>query len=456
LGIHEVLADYVVKTGFEDLPERVVEQAKICTLDLLGCALGGYKTDVGRMVVDQMKSFGGKRESTIIGDGAKVPCTQAAFANAVIADILDFEDTYVGHPAATIIPGALAVGERVGASGRDFITSIVLGYEVSIRIGVAVQPSAERFEKIWPMVTWHTYGASIPAAKLLRLDREGVVRTIEITGTTAPVPCGKWYTEMPRSYVKGGWGWGAESGVLAALLAEKGFHGMPRILESERGFWLMCGSDKCDFDFITARLGERYEIMNLAFKPHSSCRWTHATLDAVKLIIGEHNVKADEVEEVKVRTTSHVARAFPDYAPESLVDAEFSIPYTVAVMLLRKKPGPDWFAKKTLTSKKVLNLASKVKLEADPEADDAYFKQGWKLLSKVTVKTKDGKLYEKTVDCPKGEPQNPMTAEELKDKFVDIASGVAGKKRAEKLLETIYKLDRLKNISALTRLLVCK
>jgi len=119
LGINEVIVEYVVNTKYEDLHEKVVEQAKVCTLDLLECALGGCKSDIGKMVIDQIKGFG-KHESTIIGDGTRVPCTRAAFANAVTADILDFEDTHsgIGYSGATIIPAALALGECVGASGR--------------------------------------------------------------------------------------------------------------------------------------------------------------------------------------------------------------------------------------------------------------------------------------------------------------------------------------------------
>lgn len=167
------LSEYAVKLRYEDLPKEVIEQAKLLTLHVLGVSLAGCRVTQGNEAIALSKDMGGeKKESTILGDGNKVSCVQAAFANSTLADVLDWEDcSWTGHPSAGAIPAALAVGERVKASGKDYITSLVAGYEVYQRIAMAVQPTPEFYSKCgWGLTSWQIFAAAIPAAKLMKLD----------------------------------------------------------------------------------------------------------------------------------------------------------------------------------------------------------------------------------------------------------------------------------------------
>ena len=185
------LADYAVKLQYQDLPKDVVEQAKMLTLHTLGVALAACPTEQGKNAIALAKEMGGqKKEATILGDGSKVPCAQAAFANGALADILDWEDcSWTGHPSACVIPTALAFGERCGASGKDYITSVVTAYEVYERIAMACQPSEnwDHMKKGWGLCCWAIYAAAIPAAKLLKLNKEKMENLMAIAGTFTPM-----------------------------------------------------------------------------------------------------------------------------------------------------------------------------------------------------------------------------------------------------------------------------
>jgi 2-methylcitrate dehydratase PrpD len=243
IGVTRTVARYVAKTKYKDLPKEVIEQAKVCTLNILGVALGGYKTKIGRLHMKMAKDFGGGRpESTIIGDGSKVSCPLAAYANGNLAFALDYEDIirYIFHPGYISVSSAIAVGEKVKASGKDFITAIVLAYEVGGRIGISMQPTQERGSKVWGE-QYTPFGAVVPAGKLLGLNEDQMDIAFGITGTYATVPSVYKYFGIvkdtrPMREAKMGWGWMCMAGVFGALSAKEGFRGGYGILDGEEGF----------------------------------------------------------------------------------------------------------------------------------------------------------------------------------------------------------------------------
>jgi len=451
----ETLVDYALKTGFSDLPNDVVDRAKTCILDSLGCALGGFKTRIGSSAIAALgESRGG--ESTIIGHGGKTACKDAAFINSTLTNALDFDDdNWVGHPSATTIPAALAVAERVGASGRDFIASYVVGYEVVTRIGKAIWPSEDRYKKVWGVGTHQAFGAVSAVGKLLALDKFETLNAFGIAGAASPLPSAmKWgFENRPLTWVKDSVAWASIVGVTAALLAQKGFIGCRNILDGETGFWIMAGSDRCNFDRMVGRLGEEYEILKGAFKPYSSCRFTHPTLDAVRKIVSENNLDPHEIKNVLVRSIWDLTEFFIDYKPSAIVDAQFSLPYTVAVAILGGPPGPNWFHDECLSDQAILNLATKVKVETDPYAEELYHGAKPKLVSTVIITTKDGKRLEAFTEYPKGERENPLSAEELEQKFMRLASFVLDKQQVIRLLRAVENLEQLDNIQELSELL---
>lgn len=458
LNVTKILADYAVKAKYEDFPERVINWTKLLILDSLGCALGGSVTKPGKVLTKVVRDLGGEPESTIIGDGSKVACHEAALVNSYLADVLDFEDTYtaIGHPGANIIPPALAVGERERVSGKGFITSVVVGHEVSIRIGLALTPSRGVLSDVVGFACWQMFGAIAAAGNILGLDPDEMVEAFGIGGAGAPVPAGnKWgWEDRPLCWLKQNFGEASRVGVFAALLRQQGFRGRRTILEDTKhpmlntqGFWRIIGSDRCDFDQMVKGLGKEYEIMNESLKPYSSCRLTHTTIEAVKAIMDSRNVTPEGIKKIIVKGPEFLKAFFGDYRPSSCIDGEFSIPYTVAMAALGGKPGPNWYTNEKLTNPKVLALADKVEIMIDPKIDKLW--RNNLIPSLVQITTQDGKTFSKLIEYPLWSPQRPATRDEVENKFRNLASFVLENEQIENIVQKVRKLEEVSDVSEL-------
>jgi 2-methylcitrate dehydratase PrpD len=249
--------------------------------------------------------------------------------------------------------------------------------------------------------------------------------------------------------VKNNFGFAAASGIIAALLAKEGFTGPRNILDGDTGFWRMYGSDRCNFRKMTEGLGSSYEILNVGFKPYSTCRWIHPAIDASLNIVKMYKINVEDIKEIRVRTLSIITKPpYDNYVPKNMLEAQFSTPFSIAVALYGVEPGPKWFTKATLTNPHILKLAKKVKLIPDKEADRLYPE---KMLATVEIDTKLGQ-YTYKVDTPKGDPSNPMSYEELEDKFKKLASTIIAidkVKRIVQLVRDLEKIDDIRNIIAM-------
>ncbi|MGD9030290.1 MAG: MmgE/PrpD family protein [Anaerolineae bacterium] len=452
------LATYAVETEFEDYPHEVIDRAKVLILDSVGCMFGGCQTNLGEAILTPIRSMGGSQEATIVGGGVKVPTIQAAFVNGTTANALDYDDTLlgIGHPGASIIPAALAIGEWTNASGRDVVNAILIGYDVGDRIGLAIQPSYERLQNVWGVGTWQTFSAVVAAAKVLNLDLKQTLNAYGVAGATAPLPnTQKWgwaLEERPIHWVKEPTGWPCWTGATAAVLAKHGFIGNNYILDGDNGFWIMAGSDQCDYDKMTEGLGSEYEVVNnIAIKPYSSCRWQHATLDCVKQLKDQHGLEPEDVKEIVVHSFAWV-KTHELYGPADMVDAQFCIPYTVTMVLLGLHPGPAWYTEENLKSEEILNLSKKVRVEVDPELDKAYFEKD-QLSARVEVTTQQGEQFEAFVDVPTGDPRNPLSIQEIEDKFRNQALYSLEEEEVEEAIQLIYDFENLDSVSYLMSLL---
>ena len=453
------LVDYTHSTEYKNIPEGVVEKTKLHIMDSIGCSLGGNHSAIGNVILPVFKNMGGSEEATLIGGGQKVPAVHAAFVNGTSANALDFDDTYlsdaIGHPGSSAIPAALAVGELRKASGKEIINAVVTAYEVGNRIGLAIQPSRKRQEKVWGFGTWQTFSAAIAAAKAMNMDLEKLINAFGIAGATAPLPCTqKWgwdVSERPIHWVKEPTGWPSWTGTLAAILAENGFIGNHYILDGDNGFWIMAGSDRCDYEKMTAGLGEEYTIMDdMSFKPYSCCRWQHPALDCIKKIQEDNGIEADDVESIVINSFSWV-KTQEVYEIKEAIDAQFCIPYTAAMILMGYKPGPAWYTEDNLVDEDVRALSKKVKVNLDPEMERLYTDEG-EQAARVEVVTKKDKLSE-FVKIPTGDPRNPISVEGLKDKYRTQASYALDDNAVEQTLSMIEDFDNLKDITELMSLL---
>jgi 2-methylcitrate dehydratase PrpD len=439
------LATFVARTAFRDIPENVTEQAKLCILDWLGSALAGSLQPPAKIIRDLVKENGGRKESTVLGSRTKNSCVNAALANGVMSHIVEFDDLHVEsiiHPAAPVIPASLAVAETNGSNGQDLITSVVLGYDVEIRIGLAMNLSHYRY--------WHstgtcgTFGAAAAAGKILNLDEEKMKHALGIAGTEASGLIEVFGTmSKPLNAGKA-----AQNGVIAALLAKKGFTSTKKILESDRGY-CQASSQSPNLNLITLDLGKRFEILNDSFKNHASCGHTHSALDAALKLAKEHEIKPDTIGQVTVETYPIAVEIVGrNYTPKTSSEGKFSLPYCMAVALIYGKVGLTEFSSKKLKDRKVLELSRKVTVEAGREFDST--KLWW---AKVTIRKTDGTELSCTIEIPKGHPHNPLSNTELAKKFRDLASLTLPTRRVNKIIETVTKLESLKNVKSLTTLL---
>lgn len=452
------LAEFLAKIRFDDLPKEVVEQARYLILDSLGCALGGSRTELGRVVVETVKSLGGNPEATIIGDGIKTSSVFAAHVNAILVDALDFEDTFhgLGHPSATVIPAALAVAEKERANGEQLITAVVGAYEVAVRLGFAMRPCTRK-GKFGSFQYWHTFGAAAAASKILELDVDGILTAFGYAGASSPLPTytgARGFRRRPLTWIKDNFGEITAAGVLGALLAKKNFIA-PRAPDLD--FWQEYTSDEERYQKVVDGIGADYKILLTGFKPFTACRYIHSALGGLQKVLQENKLVADQVQSVVVHSHHDVATDFAVYEPRNMVDAEFSLPYTAAMVMLGKKPGLGWYSDEAMKNPATLENARKVQIRYSEESDRLLNQEGYRnrrVLAIVEVTTKDGRHFQKRVELTKGDPADPLTRTQLVEKFQDLAvSAALPMHKTEAILNIVTNLKSLDDASELGQLL---
>jgi 2-methylcitrate dehydratase PrpD len=454
----EQVADFIVRSKVQKLPEEVIQQAKLLILDTLGCGVGGYCTNVGKQIVTMAKGFSNSEGASLIGEGSKVSEVIACWANSSLTNLMDMDETFSGvaHIGNCVVPTALGIGEVSKASGATVVHALVLGFEVASRILHYIWPTPAKGVRTYFPSTLQVLAAVTVAGKLLGLDKTELVNAFGLAGTVPPLPIDmKKFVERPMGFGKNPFGWTTFTGVFWTQLAQMGMRGTPNILDGDAGFWAIMGSDQCHFEKLSEGLGEKYHIMDTKFKPYPSCTWGHSTLDATKKISRQYQLKAEDIKEVNIWTLERAVQFLSDLKIETIFDAQFSLPYAIAMVLLNQKEGPEWMSEENMFHNvKVKKIEEKVRLFIDPEAEKLFFQEnGEAMLSTVEIKTKGNGTFLEKVKYPKGSPRNPLTEEELIEKFKTVGSSLLGPKRIDTILKLINGLEKLEEISTLTGLL---
>lgn len=458
MGATLEIVKHIVKVKYSDLPKEVVETTKRFILDTLGVAVSGSSAEGCKDLVDQILYWGGKPESTIWVFGGKVPSFHAAMANSMMTHARDFDDTHEGvgaHCHVSVLPAALAAGEqRRAVSGQELITAVTLGVDLLCRLGQSVNL----------FYSWHqtgilgSYGATFAAGKILGLNEKEMQNAIGIAHAQTP-GCNRQGRKDGALTKRMQPGFAAMGAVLSANLALRGMTGAKASLEGEHGFFNLYKDhgERFDPDQATQRLldglGKRYEVVNLSTKPYSSCRSTHAAIDGALEIVRSEKIKPDDIESVNVyasaETMEKVGRPF-EIRTNPQVDAQFSIPFTVAVALLRGKVLLSDFEVENIKNPEVIRLAKKITCIIKPELKK-------RTPTTVEVKTKNGQTISNTVTLIKGNPKKPLTKEERIEKFLSCWRSAAkplAKENAHRLIQTIDRLEEIKDIDQLIKLLI--
>lgn len=454
-GITQNLATFLSGLIFGDLPDAVVERAKMCLLDFLGVALRGSDTPTASDFYRFVRGFGGVPEAIVIRYGDRLPCPHAALINGFMAHGLELDDGHIVghvHPGVTAIPAALAVGEKIGVSGKDLITAIVSGYETVIRVGDAVTPSAIYDRGIHAPGLVGAFGAAAAVGSLLKLDAAKMAHAIGNCCLSAVSPFQAFTEGAAVKDIYGGWP--SFVGTFAAQMAHEGFSGPAKLFEGPKGFCRNV-ANVYDVEKITKDLGTQWRILETYFKKHASCSFSHTTMDAVLDIVESHRVAVQDIQKVFIKT-HRFASDLTEKNPPSLSAKKSSIPYCAALAIMKKRVFLDEFDLTPSEEKEVSALAQKVTVFLDPELDRVHAADEARRPSVVEIVLKNGDVFSARKDAAKGWPEDPLSASELRDKFNQLVSGILSGTQSEVLLETVLSLERLSDISQLAEKLICR
>jgi 2-methylcitrate dehydratase PrpD len=452
--ISEQIADLVVDVRYEDLPDKARKRATNLVLDLLGSMIGSKEIESSRIAAEVALELGGPQESTVVGYGRKVSAPNAAFANAIQGYAFDFADDHNesnAHPSVATIPVSLALGEKKQASGKEVIEAIVLGNEVVCRLGSAFLGKTY-YQGFHPSSTCGTFGAGVSAAKLLKLDRQQVVYAQGIAGSQA---AGLMAWNTSGSYTKRlQAGHPAMVGIISAMMAQKGFNGPPEIIEGQDGF-LQAYSYQLQYDtsLITDGLGDEWTFADSSIKVYPCCRYSAGHLDACLDIVARYAPDWRSIQHVLVRSSDYTIRllAMPRKRdPQTVVDTQFSMPWQAAIAFIDGKIDVDTYTEENIHRPDVRGLMTKVDWVVDEEFERRYPEH---YSCAVTVTMEDGTEYTSVVDDPKGDFRNPVTQEELEDKFRRLARRELDEARIERLVGFVGNLGEVENVAELFSLI---
>jgi 2-methylcitrate dehydratase PrpD len=450
--VSHAIADFIVQTGYPDIPAAIIQKAKECLLDIIGVTLYGSKfraSHIAWAMIENSGSFEGK--ATILGKGIKASPAFAAFVNGVMSHVADFDDTllqFKGHSSCVLMPTVLALCESSGRGGRELLTAFVVGTEVSGKLGEAM--GWEHYHAGWHATgTVGSIGAAAAASKALNLCREKIGNAIGIAASCASGVRENFGT-MTKSFHAGH---AAMAGVFAAQLAEKGFESSPTVLEGNAGFAKLFGASD-QFASLAKNFGIVNALDKIMLKPYPSCAGTHTAVDAILKIRNEILFDLEEIVEIEVRGLPVLSTVLIHHNPQTSLEAKFSMEFCVSAAFIFGQLGISQFEEKPIFDSRVRHLMGKVKVIPDNEMEEASRKQEVLSPVRLMVKLRDGREISETVWEAKGSPSHPMSRDEIVNKFRECAENTISPSNIEDTLKTLDELESLKTISELTSLLV--
>ncbi|HEV8307613.1 MAG TPA: MmgE/PrpD family protein [Methylomirabilota bacterium] len=432
-------ARFVVGLALDEVPDPVATQAMLLALDTLGNSLAASGEDFGRAVRGVAERLGGPPESTLLGSAAKVAAANAVLANATLAHGLDFDDTRedaIVHTGCVAVTTALAVGEAVGASGRTVLEALIAGVEVMCRVGLTV-PGALHARHFHPTAIAGTFAAAAAAGKLFGLSEDQLVHAFGICGSQASgiieyLTDGSWTKRLHP-------GWAAHGGVVATLLARSGFSGPATVFEGPHGLYqaFAGGHDAGRLRELVESLGRAWELEQLTLKPYPCGSIAQPYMDVALRLRERHRVRPDEVAGIRCRTAAGpVPRLWEPlaakHAPPNGYAAKFSLPYLLAVILVKGRAGLAEFTDEAVRDPAVLGLAQRVTYELDPTID--YPRQ---FVGDVEMTLADGRRVHDRQDRPRGGPDLPLTRGEVEAKFRGNAVLALPSEQVERVIRSV-------------------
>jgi 2-methylcitrate dehydratase PrpD len=438
VGATHDIAEFAVKTNFEDLPAEVVHEAKRDIINVLGVSIYSARDPSLEYLVRMFNEEGARPRATIWGANARTGLANAALANGYTAHLEDYDDTHfptVAHPTAPTLPAALAIGEERGASGRDLIAAVALGVEAVCRTSLSTHPW--HYDMGWHITgTMGVFGSAIAASKLLGLDTDATVIAMGAAGTQAAGVREAFGTMTKPMHA----GRAAQAGVVSALLAQKGFTAATTILEGRRGVMEVMSS-QYDLSRLTDGLGQRWEIFNNGLKPYSCGVVSHASIDAAIAIGSQAGFDPNAVEKIEADVHPLVPELMGRMEPDVGLAGKFSCAHCISVGLVDGAAYPAQFADAKVVDPLLTDIRRKVSFNVKDDFGEDQVE--------LRVTMKDGSVLTERVDHASGSPENPLSDERLGEKFMTLASATLGEAEARELLDRLWQLEEASNVSGL-------
>ena len=445
-------AGYVAETKFPDLPREVVENTKKFIIDTIGVGIAGLKAPGCQETLVTVQKWGGPPESTVLLSNYQCPAPWAAFLNSVFMHALDFDDTLdisALHANVSTLPAALALAEtKEGTTGRDLICAVAIGQDVTCRIGSSLKRPLAWIKT----ATCGGFGATAAAGKILKLDKERIWDAFGIaySQTSGNMQClldGALVKRMQPAFA-------AKAAVISSLLAQNGITGTRNVLEGDYGFFKLYEGNEYDREILLDGLGKDYKGMDLSVKPYPCCRMTHASIDAALQLRKDSQFKISAIEKIRVSPSKMsfemVGSPF-QIRKNPQVDAQFSIPYTVAVALTKGDVFLEDFEEKNVFNNELKTLAGKVVVSPDLSLDQRDI-----MHCHIEAFMKGGKIIRAEISAIKGNPLNPMSIDDCMEKFrkcVSYGPRKISKEKIFNILNILSNLEDIKDIKQLTGLL---
>ena len=446
------MARWAAGLKFEDIAPDAVYQAKRFLLDSFGCALGGYQQHDVQIALEVLDEIAGSGPATVIGTGQRIDPVSASLANALMIRCMDYNDIYwkqdPSHPS-DIFPAALACCERAKSDGRELIVGLVLGHEFEMRLCEAAFPGIR--ERGWHHATLTAFVSPIVAGRALHLTWEQIQHAIGISAsrhcTLGAVTAGK--LTMMKNTVDP---LATQSGVLAALLAEKGYTGPEHVIDGKEGLTQVF-KPEWKLGVLTEGLGKSWRITQCGMKAFPTEALTHTPISAVLDLVKNNDLHPDEVSKIQIRSLARAADILSDpskYDPQTKETADHSLPYVIAAAVVDRQVTPTQFTMQRIMDPKIREQLHKVEVVADPQIEKVF-----PALQRVIVhiQTKNGRSFNKQLDFPKGDPRNPLTDSEIEEKFASLAEGVLSSAAQKKVKDAIWSLEHVDSVGELMALM---
>ncbi len=453
--ITRTLSGFAASLKFEDLSPEVIDWAKYLCLDFAGVTLNGSTTDTAKAIVDTFERIGRGGPSVVVGTKIRLLPEYAAMANGTAFHSIEMDDVMneaVLHAGVTAYPTALAMADIVDVNGKDFIAAVVAGYDVIYRLGRSFKGAELYARGYHPTGICGTFGAAAISARLLGLQGDSFVHALGIAGSQ---------TSGSMEYLAdGAWtkrlhpGWASHSGIMAGLLARSGFTGPTTILEGRDGS-LQAYSANPDPSLVLKDLGQEYLITRTSIKTHTCCRFKQGPIDCLLDIKRTYGIDPMDVAEVRVGVLSAGMKLVSEPIeakrnPKSVVDMQFSMPFGAAVALTHGSASLEEYRLGMPDNPQVRHVMERVRCLTDPKLDALAPKQ---MAAWAEVDTMDGRTLRSDLGYPKGDPENPVTWDEMKEKFLLLSSPVISPDRQREIIAAVDSLDQMSDVKQFAALL---